>query len=474
MKKGFIITISFFFICLFGCQQGTTSNPSSTTNYTMTWLYNNGSPLTSELPAYQKVTISSYNELCYFIDYINSGNDGKNITFTLTADVIINSNYSSYSSWPSSAPSVSWTPIGNSTDPFDGIFDGNNKTIYGVYISATTNNIGFFGYANSDSIIENLSINDSYIVGVYGVGTVCGISYGSVKNCSSNSIVSTTSGGGGGIVGILNGTVKNCSNSGAIKNTGDTDTACASGGIVGESKGTVSSCTNSGTISGVMAAGGIIGSANSLSITADCSNSGAVTGTNWHAGGVVGSLKGCLYNSWNTGSVTCSENAGGVVGSIGDTANTSQQGFAYNCYASGTVSATYAGTFAGFNYATIQNCYSVSTILSNNSQYTNAFCGCQCVSKDGTSSVGTINDCYWLSSTASLANSYSQSAECSVSSCGSFSSTSSNITAVSSSLNYTGTLLNVLNSWVTAQNNEKYAEWIEDTSSNDGYPVLNN
>lgn len=47
-----------------------------------------------------------------------------------------------------------WTPIGNSTERFNGIFDGNNKKITGLYINNSLEYQGLFGYANENATIK--------------------------------------------------------------------------------------------------------------------------------------------------------------------------------------------------------------------------------------------------------------------------------------------------------------------------------
>ena len=87
----------------------------------------------------------------------------------------------------------------------------------------------------------------------------------------------------------------------------------------------ISNCQNTGDIIGNYAGGilGVIEPSNSLFVTISNSyNTGAVTGTS-NAGGILGyaytdSTTGQLYatisNSYNTGAVTGTNNAGGILG----------------------------------------------------------------------------------------------------------------------------------------------------------------
>lgn len=50
-------------------------------------------------------------------------------------------------------PNLGWAPIGNSTTPFEGIYNGNNKIIKGLKINrSNTDYIGLFGAVMNASI----------------------------------------------------------------------------------------------------------------------------------------------------------------------------------------------------------------------------------------------------------------------------------------------------------------------------------
>ena len=92
----------------------------------------------------------------------------------LTADICINEDVTA-----DTASLYNWTPIGwyrdyNNFNKYKGTFDGGNHTIRGLYISikatSTSDNhanyTGLFGYADTDSVIRNLTISDSKIENV--------------------------------------------------------------------------------------------------------------------------------------------------------------------------------------------------------------------------------------------------------------------------------------------------------------------
>ena len=68
-----------------------------------------------------------------------------------------------------------WTPIGTSSRPYTGTFDGNGKTISGLYINNSTADYqGLFGYVSSSGKVQNLTVEGSvsgscdYIGGIVG------------------------------------------------------------------------------------------------------------------------------------------------------------------------------------------------------------------------------------------------------------------------------------------------------------------
>ena len=136
--------------------------------------------------------------------------------------------------------SVSWTPIGNSSNEYTGTFDGNGKTIENLYINNTTsaNDQGLFGYVGSSGTVQNLTVTGS-VAGYINVGGVVGYNSGTFENCAFTGSVS-----GywyvGGVVGNNNGgTVTGCIFSGSGKVSGSNSV----GGVVGQNiNGSVTGC----------------------------------------------------------------------------------------------------------------------------------------------------------------------------------------------------------------------------------------
>ena len=246
-----------------------------------------------------------------------------------------------------------WRPIGNSSNKFNGTFDGQGHTIsnLSVNINSKSGNVyaGLFGYLDSNTTVKNLGIIDSVIF----------------TNTNYNADDRAFS---GGIAGYNTGTVMNCYYTGTVIGSG----TVTFGGIVGEnSRGTIINCYNTGTVIGTETSGGIAGY-NSKTIT-NCYNTGVViaTTTNGDAnsGGIVGNNGGPITNCYNIGKVTATA-TGGEAFSGGITGNNSGQfdnnGTIENCYNTGDVTGTgntvWSGGIAGFNSGKITNCYNTGDV----------------------------------------------------------------------------------------------------------------
>ena len=244
--------------------------------------------------------ITTAEELYWFAQTVNAGN--TSINAVLMTDITINTGVLDENGKlnGNGANLRSWTPIGNNSNRYTGTFDGNDKTISGLYYSGNNGSgnvyAGLFGCVGSDGKVKNVKVADSYISVTVTTapnqlfaGGVCASNYGTITNCSNAG--SVTGQGGtvegfspasvGGVCGANDGTIENCYNTGSV--SGD----CA-GGVCGLNGGTITNCCNSGSVSGTNA-GGVCG-LNGGEIT-NCYNSGSVTGSGTgtnYAGGVCG------------------------------------------------------------------------------------------------------------------------------------------------------------------------------------------
>ncbi|MFW5746652.1 MAG: GLUG motif-containing protein [Nanoarchaeota archaeon] len=177
-----------------------------------------------------------------------------------------------------------WDPIGSSVSEYIGHFDGNNKVVYGVYISRSGSDYqGLFGFSKPTTI-ANLGVIDVDITGNDEVGGLVGYA----GECD----------------------VQNSYATGMV--TGDDDV----GGLVGfAGEGNIQNSYATGMVTGDDDVGGLVG----YIVFVDISNSyatGIVNG-NDKVGGLMGSgFHSGIANSYSTGSVTCTgtQYCGGFVG----------------------------------------------------------------------------------------------------------------------------------------------------------------
>ena len=144
-----------------------------------------------------------------------------------------------------------WEPIGTSTRPFRGTFDGRGNTIKDLFINSPEDRaVGLFGYVDGASI-KNVRLEDADVTGGYRVGILVGWSFkGVLIDCHSSGNVAGRQKDGrlgdsvGGLVGFAN--------SGSITNSSASATVTAdryrAGGLVGHSlDGSIISCNYYGT-----------------------------------------------------------------------------------------------------------------------------------------------------------------------------------------------------------------------------------
>ena len=310
-------------------------------------------------------------------------------------------------------------PIGQAEDKaFEGIFDGNGKTISGLkivhnasYNSRTGGNqdsyAGLFGVVGQQGYVKNITISNSTVTAKSQyAGTVVGLNYGVVEGATTTESVSVKStedpadlGGVGGIAGRNGGygTMLNCENHASVEG------AELAGGIAGANTGAISSSINYGSVKG-NTAGGIVGGSHYRTIEsnithvpgriATCQNLGAVNGSAF-AGGIVGYNKdGSVNNCRNDGPVAAATGsgvwfstagvAGGVVGySVFDNDSRYSSGnytaVVLNSFSTtNSVTATVVGGVVGkvnnknskkAAYSTVENCYYDSTALKKVNAY---------------------------------------------------------------------------------------------------------
>ena len=221
----------------------------------------------------------------WFRDYVNVGKSSACAKIADDVEEIDMSTVCHKADAEKQVAEVSWTPIGSKQ--YQGTFDGNGKTIRNLFISSTSDEIGFFGYANSGSI-KNITFDNAKVKGNDNCST--GILAGCAGSCVIENIKTTG----------------NCSVEGKYE----------TGGIAGRANGNISNCENHAIVKGLHSVGGIVGicfdSENSIT---SCANYGEITGTEDFVGGIIGYFgEGSLQNSANNGNITGDARVGNLIG----------------------------------------------------------------------------------------------------------------------------------------------------------------
>ena len=93
---------------------------------------------------------------------------------------------------------------------YDGTFDGNGKTISGLYLSNSEWNIAIFGTLSSKGTIKNVGFIDSYINATRFVSGICSKNYGCIENCYIKGVINAANDEVAGICDENYKTIKNC------------------------------------------------------------------------------------------------------------------------------------------------------------------------------------------------------------------------------------------------------------------------
>ena len=221
-------------------------------------------------PAVAEMGVTTYNDLHTALEAAKNGG-----TVKLLRDVELTD---------------TWTPVGDSSTPFKGIFDGDGHKITGLKIN-TGSYIGLFGYVGAGAVIRNVNLVGASVSGESRVGALIGCIVGdaTVSNCSvdSTSKVVGTGSNTGGLIGEAIGNITvnldHLTNHAAVENTAGANSRAA--GIIAQvTRGanvTISNCENRGPIKTSNGyAGGIVAAKQGSSEVSfeNCSNAGTLTG----------------------------------------------------------------------------------------------------------------------------------------------------------------------------------------------------
>ena len=280
---------------------------------------------TDAQPEYEVLRISTVEEFVAFAEqcYLDSWSVGKYVILEQDIDL--------------SGVDFGMIPI------FGGIFDGNGYTISGFHSVGDGYVGGLFRYIAQSGTVKNLKLRGN-VEGTEEkecIGSICGVNYGTIRNCSFvGSINGRDTVGGiagtnavtgfivccdinghvagyymtGGIVGTNHGTVSWCYNHSGINddsNWVEEDDEMGSGLLLGIN----SSDSNVEFYSGVDT-GGIAGYSDGT--ISNCFNYGKVgyEHTGYNIGGIVGRQAGVVSLCVNTGEVYGRKDVGGIVGQM--------------------------------------------------------------------------------------------------------------------------------------------------------------
>ena len=196
--------------------------------------------------------------------------------------------------------SSKWVSIGSDSARFEGILDGNGKTISNLNINTTSTGQGLFGCIGENGTVKKIKLEGSVSAGTDS-GCIAAWNFGTISECINNCTFTDKSNGWdqGGICGNNHGTIEKSANFAHVKGYGD------AAGISGYNAGIIKECYNVGNI--------------------ECTNLsvGGIVGSNGTAGNT-----GRVFNCYNNATITGSRNAGVVAASEYN----SGKSYIYNCY----------------------------------------------------------------------------------------------------------------------------------------------
>jgi hypothetical protein len=294
-------------------------------------------------------------------------NDNKSAYYVLANDI----DASETAGWNSGNGFV---PIGSSSSPFMGYFDGQGYSIYNLFIKrALTDYIGLFGVVNNpDSEFKNLSILDSDFTGKKQVGILCGrlISCKLIDNCVTSGIAKGYI-GLGGLIGALNYIspvlldldIKHCSSDVTLQGTAPSDYNYV-GGLIGQiylsGRMYIEECKATGdcfpyntAITVGVSGGGFIGMLEIINSSTECKISRCFA-----TGNVVG-----YSGNYSQG--------GGFIGTITPRNSSFYSPLIEDCYATGNVTGMstdiYISSFIGITHRTggivaVRRCYATGNV----------------------------------------------------------------------------------------------------------------
>lgn len=258
---------------------------------------------------------------------------------------------------------ATWTPLGSSSNPYTGIFDGNGHVIKNYKITSYTASATYLGlFASNKGTIQDLGVEGFTItistLQTYTpyVGGLVSNNSGRIQNCYAIGTITLKVGGSaGGLARSNTGVINNSYAKVNITVTSSTSgTGGGAGGLVGTNGGNINNCYATGDVS----------------VTIKESNASS--------GGLAGSNSGCIANCFATGNVSVKTTSttesyytaysGGLVADNVQYGYSNSSGTVVNCYRSSsqkvTLTQTYSGGSVSGSYGTAGTSTSVSNLKS--------------------------------------------------------------------------------------------------------------
>ncbi len=229
--------------------------------------------------------------------YVSSQSSLWGSYFEQTANVIID---------PAQTPN--FAPIGNSTTPFTGTYDGKDFSISNLTINLpSTDYVGLFGSLSGASI-RNLTLINASVTGDYRVGALIGFASSTPSVITNCNVSGTVSGNRyvGGFIGRADAGQITWSSSASLVSASNYEV----GGFIGYNKAAINYCYATGNVSHVGASsvgryGGFAGISTSGGWISDSYSTGTVDCNNkvFEAGGFIGNNARIANRDYSTGKI---------------------------------------------------------------------------------------------------------------------------------------------------------------------------
>ncbi len=296
-------------------------------------------------------SVSKAAELAWISEQVNSGNNFSGKIVRLMSNIDLNDKI--------------WKPIGNESERFNGLFDGQTNSVMNV---RTENSAyaGLFGAVDTDGRIVKLGMKGTFKIAassaVYG-GSIAGVNHGTIEDCFNDCRIFTDVRAGeeniavGGIAGVNFKMISNCFNDADISSAWHSSQL---GGLAGVNHGIIEECYNEGKIFSQVSekdlsarvsvySGGIAGISHGF--IGKCYNEGAVESSLSSADTDYAELFSGGISGWSDGNMNDCYNLKGIKASIDIVSEIEM-----------LVMNSYAGGVSGWNAGMIDKCYNENEV----------------------------------------------------------------------------------------------------------------